>query len=254
MVPAMLGLSSKQHYSLIKNARIAGMIELNKGIGRWPRSMQATVKFNADGTPRRYRGNTVVCAVTRGTPLFMAAQKTLALLAESSAAARYALLPADSLHMTVIQLFSEEYRRLAWSSKLDADCSLEEADNFMIAALAGIKPPTGIRMKYKGIKAGKSGLRIELEPATNEILYNLVSYRNTVAYEGGVIRPDHDAYGFHVGLAYRIDRLSPKEVEDLEGCLTVAHGMLTASDTFELPAPTLTFFDNMFVYKRSPKR
>ena len=230
------------------------MIEINKGVGRWPRSMQATVKFKADGTPRRYRGNTVVCAVTRGTPLFIVAQKTLALLAESRFAARYALLPANSLHMTVIQLLSEEYRRLVWSSKLDADCSLEETDNFMIATLAKIKPPTGIKMKYKGIKASKSGMRIELEPATTEILHNLVSYRNQVAYETGVIRLDHDAYGFHVGLAYRTDRLSAKEVEDLEGCLTVAHGMLTASSTFELPAPTLRFFDNMLVYKHSPER
>ena len=228
------------------------MVEINRYIGQLPPSLQATIKFNADGTPRRYRGNTVISAVVEGTPLFNVVGEVLSLLAQSPASACYALLPPSSLHMTVIQLLSEEYRRLAWTSKLDADCSLEEADKFMSATLAEIEPPSRIRMKYKGIKASKSGLRIELEPATTEVLHKLLAYRNTVVYQTGVIRAEHDHYGFHVGLAYRIGQFSANELEALEKCLAAAHELLTASETFELPPPALTFFDNMTEYK--PRR
>ena len=209
----------------------------------------AARKFNNNGTARSYRGNTVISFVAPDSPLGLCVSGVRDMVASSASSLRWTFLPPSSYHMTVIQLLSEAVREpVAWSSRLDLGCSLGHADKFMASALSEMEPPTALEMRYRDITV-RGGMAINLDPATPETRVALTGYRDAVADATGVRRPDHDEYVFHVGLAYRVDRLTVDESVDLAATLAAAHDMLDTGDTFVLAAPELVFFDDMLEFR-----
>ena len=79
-------------------------------------------KFNADGTVRRFPGNTIISMVNHGKDIFAHFLHIRALLEASRAAACVTLLPLDSIHMTVIEGVCDQVRREGyWTSLLPLD-------------------------------------------------------------------------------------------------------------------------------------
>ena len=206
-------------------------------------------KFHDDGTVRRFRGNTVISFVAPESPLGRCAARARAAIEASGAAPGLTFLPPASYHVTVIPLVCDEDREPAkWSSHLDLDCPLPDADEFIAEAVASVSPPPAIDMRYSAMSA-PDVVAIDLEPASPAAAARLNTYRDAVAEATGVRHDDHDDYVFHISLAYRVRPLSSAESHELAAALATVHSQLAGEQSFSLPAPVLTFFDDMFEFR-----
>ena len=206
-------------------------------------------KFNSDGMVRRFRGNTVISFVAPHSPLGRCADRAREAIEASEAAPRLTFLPPASYHVTVVRLVCDEDREPAkWSSHLDLHCPLKDVDAFMADAMASIESPASIDMQYRATSA-HDVVAIELEPASPTARATLNSYRDAVAEATGVRHADHHDYVFHLSLAYRVSLLSPAESLELAAALATVHSHLVGEGPFILPAPVLTFFDDMFEFR-----
>lgn len=206
-------------------------------------------KFSADGTPNKFRGNTIICDVPAESRLGACASELARRVSAMSFASSVALLPPSSYHMTIMSLLNEAKRNASsWSKFLGLEVPIEEGDLFLMSALAPVRFPAEIEMRYRGLHANGS-LRIELAPATSVVAESLASFRDEVAVVSGVCRPDHDSYVFHVSVAYRLAALSPAECEEFLGVLQEFDRGMTATGIFQLAAPTLAFFSDMHNFR-----
>ena len=206
-------------------------------------------KFNGDGTVRGFRGNTVISFVAPESPLGRCAGRARGVIEASGVAPGLTFLPPSSYHVTVIRLVCDEDREpTKWSSHLDLHCPLQDVDAFMAGAMASIHPPAPIEMRYHAMSA-HDVVSIELKPASAASEASLTSYRDAVAEVTGVRHDDHDDYVFHLSLAYRVRPLNSTERVELAEALSTAHVQLVGVATFILPAPELTFFDDMFEFR-----
>ena len=206
-------------------------------------------KFERDGSVRRFPGNTVISFVAADSPLGRCAARAQYILGSCDAARRLSFLPPSSYHMTVIPLICEQDREPSkWSSHLDLDCPLDDADALMVDALAPTNLPESIEMRYRGMSA-RDVIAIELEPTSREILTALSSYRDAVAKATGVRHSDHEDYVFHVTVAYRVQAMDAVESAKFVDALTEAHNELIGQGSFILDSPVLTFFDDMYEFR-----
>ena len=211
-------------------------------------SEDARSKFDRRGNARPFPGSTIVCDVAPDSALGRCAERISAFLDRSAARDKWAILPPSSWHMTVIQLVTDQMRDPgAWSTQLPLDCPLEQADRHMATALAGLDPPSHLRMRCDRLRVG-NGVNISLEPATPDVASALENYRDAVASATGVRRPDHDTYVFHMGLAYRLDALTAAEADNLEALTATAANILATSQLTTLGTPYLAFFDDMLAF------
>lgn len=203
-------------------------------------------KFNADGSVRQFAGNTIVCHLAPASAIFEAALAAQAALRCTPYGYKFAILPPESLHMTVMELLCDETRRPEkWSSQLHVMASLNETDEFFIHTVSALPKPTVIRMCPQLINGKHLGIR--LKPADVATSDELRNYRAAVANATGVRFPDHDQYGFHISLAYRLIELETDEQAMLEhDCGEWGRFVCAKAPHFELGSPELVFFDTMF--------
>ncbi len=212
-------------------------------------------KFHADGSPRLFPGNTLICFCRPATPPYEAALWVQQQLAAHPLGRHYTLLPPESLHMTVMELLCDQARRPErWSHYLPLDVPLPESDAFFIERLANVQPPSRLRMQPAGLSRGKN-LMINLQPADDETAVALRTYREHVATASGVRFPDHDSYRFHISLAYRIIELSAAQEAEREAAVSAwENQLLEQPGMFELGAARLVFFDDMFKFVPAAER
>ncbi len=212
-------------------------------------------KFHADGSPRLFPGNTLICFCHPATPPYAAALWVQQQLAAHLPGRHYAMLPPASLHMTVMELLCDQVRRPErWSRYLPLDVALVESDAFFIERLANLPPPDRLRMQPVGLSRGRN-LMINLQPADAETAAALRVYREDVAAAGGVRFPDHDSYRFHISLAYRIIELSAEQKVRYEAAVSAWEtGLIEQLGVFELGTAELVFFDDMFKFVPAAER
>ena len=203
-------------------------------------------KFAANGEVLRYPGNTVVADL----PMESKACKTLCalrnMLAKSTVAEHYILLPEDSYHMTVIRGLNDAVRNaLFWPAALALTASLREMDAYVAQAMLSIPMPRRLRMRFETVRADETDLRVRLRAADEAQQAELRNYRNQVADALGLRLPEHDAYTYHITLAYT--RLIPTgrdaaAVKTLEADM---NRLLALEPAFEMAAPYIAFYENM---------
>ena len=171
-------------------------------------------KFHADGSLRRFPGNTIVCHTAHLEPLqshLVWVQSEYKKL--SFANSKLAFLPPSSFHMTFFELLCDEVRRPElWSSKLALDAPLEETDRFFAQVLRGFDFPQEIHMRVDDLHVST----IRLRPKSEEHEAYLRAKRDELAEITGVRQPNHDRYGFHISLAYLLIQLTPEEKDEFE--------------------------------------
>ena len=92
----------------------------------------------------------------------------------------------------------------------------------------------------------RDNLMLTLQPADGATAEALRSYRAALAAATGVCFPDHDTYGFHMSLAYRLLQLDAAQEEGLDELCAVWLPRLQATGaSMALPPPVLTGFDDM---------
>lgn len=204
-------------------------------------------KFQVDGQARPFAGNTIISFVPPQSHIFALAEWIQAQVRSQSFAHKFVFLPPGSFHMTVMDLLCDQ-RRIAerWIPALSLDAPLAETNNYFIEALTSIKPPPlPLRMGFSSM--ARKSFAINLMPANSATEQALKTYRNAITSATGVRAPNHDHYQFHISLAYRLIHLTDLEEIKLDQLLTVVDERLQAEfGIFELPAPQLTFFENMF--------
>ena len=212
-------------------------------------------KFHEDGSVRAFPGNTIICAVD---PLRQAGVYREVLWAQNVLRAmtcsdKFAFLPPESFHMTVMELLCDQVRTPSnWSDQLSLTASLDESDRFFMDTVADVPAPTAIRMRFSHMR--KPGL-ITLEPADPKTAAALANYRDTIAQVTGVRFPNHDSYGYHISLVYNLIELDELD----QTAVALAFEQINARfnktfGNFEPDAPELVFFDNMFQFVPSSQR
>lgn len=209
-------------------------------------------KFEADGSARRYPGNTVIADVRPGCPAYGVMTRLRRMLLEDGFADSMILLPEDSYHMTVIRGLNDQVRTAAfWPAALDRRAFMAEADDYVTAAVASVPMPGPIRMAYRGVQANDEDFRVLLAPADDAQLQRIRRFRDAAADAIGLRLPGHDAYTCHITLAYT--RLVP-EGEDagrLEQLTQRMNAYLALQGEFETTPPYMAYYDNMLAFSAS---
>lgn len=209
-------------------------------------------KFEADGSARRYPGNTVIADVRPGCPAYGVMTRLRRMLLEDGFADSMILLPEDSYHMTVIRGLNDQVRTAAfWPAALDRRASMAEADDYVTAAVASVPMPGPIRMAYRGVQANDEDFRVLLAPADDAQLQRIRRFRDAAADAIGLRLPGHDAYTCHITLAYT--RLVPEgeDAERLEQLTQRMNAYLALQGEFETTPPYMAYYDNMLAFSAS---
>ncbi|QKV18911.1 DUF1868 domain-containing protein [Oricola thermophila] len=168
-------------------------------------------RFDEGGTFLPEAGNTVVRHVVPGS----ATQAALADLRERLRGLpwghRFAFTAPESLHMTVFE-GAIETRRLPgyWPGTLPLDAPMDAVTDHLAARLEDFAGPGRFDMTIAEV----TPFGLALTGATDADEATARAWRDALAGPFGYRSPNHDAYSFHVTLAYIIDWL-PDELVPL---------------------------------------
>lgn len=220
-------------------------IALPIGVGR---------KFFPDGRVRAFPGSTVVCHVAKAGSLLERLDQLYDRLRTAKAATLYTLLPPTSWHMTVFDCVCDEERDgHNWPNGKALDLPLAELNREFEERLKAERfgPKLDFAMRVTGCWPLRQVISIALEPADSAEEQAIRTLRNRLATALGLRRHNHDAYGFHITLAYFRDYPRGGDLVELEHILTEETEAMTASlPPFVLGPPEFCDFNDMFAFSR----
>lgn len=207
-------------------------------------------KFNADGTVRRFPGNTVISMVNHGKDVFTHFLHVRELFMASPAAPCVTLLPLDSIHMTVIEGVCDQVRRPGyWTSLLPLDCPLSATDALFEARFAELAPLGEVTLRMSHVVC-TGGILLRMEPVTPADEARLRAYRDAASAALGLRFPNHDSYHFHITLGYFTKEPTPEQEQALmEFCAQADRYIAEHDIRMRAEEPLLTFFDSMFRFE-----
>ncbi len=212
---------------------------------------QIGLKFNTDGTPCRYPGNTVIADVTPGNPAYDVMLRLRSLLEQSPLCAHYILLPQDSYHMTVIRGLNDAVRTDAfWPETLCKDAPMAAVDAHVAGAVCSVPNPGKMAMAFDSVRFDGADVRVRLRPRDEAQHQILRSYRDAVADKLGLRLPGHDAYTYHLTLAYTLT--IPEPSGRLDQLTASMDDILRAQPAFFVDAPYMAYYDDMVYFSHEP--
>ena len=204
-------------------------------------------KFHADGRVRAFPGCSVVSAVSPLAPQYALLAEQMEILRGCCVSQRLAVLPAQSLHMTVIDLVCDQVRRTEhWSSKLPLDAPLAKVRADMRSWLDGALDAPPLRVTFETLLEHRTTVKAMVTPADEETAGALMDLRRVVSERTGVRHPSHESYGFHISLAYWVYEPVREELEVFERDLRRSDERIRqAFGVLTIEAPKLVFFPDM---------
>ena len=129
---------------------------------------------------------------------------------------------------------------------------MEEADDFVTAAIEKAEIPGPARMVFDNVGWGAGCCIIRVKPADEQSHAQLYSFRERAADAMGVRRPNHENYRFHITLGYtRI--VTEGEAEERRQALKAKMEELMAQQPeFLTTQAYMAYFDDMYAF--SPTR
>lgn len=210
-------------------------------------------KFYEDGSIRRYPGNTVVADIVPGNTAYEAMTALREMVIERGFDKDLILLPEDSYHMTVIRGVNDQVRKdTHWPKSLSKEAHMNEVDDYISSAVARVRMPGKIRMKFDEMRYTPGCLVALTLPADGEQARILKEFRDGVAEEIGLHLPGHDEYRFHISLAYIRVIPEGEDEERFRRMLEDMNALLAAQPSFETEVPYMAFYDDMLRF--SPER
>ena len=220
------------------------MIQFGSQIGK---------KFNEDGSPRRYPGNTVIADVRSGCAAYDAMMSLKSIARAAGLENMMILMPEDSYHMTVIRGLNDLVRSNAyWPSKLPKDAPMTQVDDYVQHAFENAGLPENIHMRFCGVRVNEEDFRVLVEPSDEQQEQALRAFRDRAAAALGLFLPDHADYTYHITLAYT--RIVPQGEHkiSLERAVEQMKALLRMQKPFELTPPYVAFYNDMLTF--SPVR
>ena len=221
-------MEQMEHKLLEKRDRIVGS-GYTEHVGR---------KFNADGSPLRFPGGTVISFVDDSSHLHRVVLRIRDEYRKSSFAGKLTFLPPASYHVTIFIVFNDCDRDTNhWSAHLAADTPAERVHAYMLPRVQRPAPPPGLLFDPTYV----DGDTLRLVPADTGTAEALGTYRNRLSQATGVRFPDHEDYRYHITFAYQIEKLTHAEYDELietnRRCTQIVQG---GNEGFPVPPPVYT--------------
>jgi hypothetical protein len=171
------------------------------------------LKFTADGQPLTCRGNTTICHVDPRSKPFAALVDAQDQLKAGPLADGFTFLPPASFHMTIFEGVID-YARSSdrWPGHLPNEAALDTVTMDFADRLQDIGLTRTVIARPTGIFGGFS-VRMSGADKSEEALLRLT--RDQLQAATNLVRPDHDAYEFHITLAYNLRWFSPDEARSI---------------------------------------
>lgn len=206
-------------------------------------------KFEPDGSPRWYPGNTVIADVTAGSSGYVAMTRVREMALASGIGDTLILLPEDSYHMTVLRGLNDQVRTDAfWPASLPKDAPMSAVDDYVSRAVARVPMPGPARMRFAGVRVDAADFRVLLAPADEAQAQELQRFRDLGAASIGLFLPGHAEYGYHITLAYIRTIAQGDQARRLEALLSDMEGFLLSQPPFETSAPYMAYYNDMLAF------
>lgn len=153
--------------------------------------------------------------------------------------------------MTVFEGVCDQVRKPDfWPTDLPDDAPLAECNDHFARKLSAFRTqtPSPFRLNVSGYTPRINGIGLHLEPENDAENRRLRDLRDRLAHLLQIRHPDHEAYGFHLSIAYFIRFPSADERDELDRLL-FTH-LQDLPKTFELGSPEFCYFDDMFEFRR----
>ena len=212
-------------------------------------------KFYEDGTVRQFQGNTVVADVVPGSDAFQTMCQLRQMVIDAGLDGHLILMPEDSYHITYISGFNDQQRIDGFwpeDSVFSRSATMDEADDYVTAAIEKAGIPGPARMKFDNVGWGAGCCIIRLVPADDQEREKLFSFRERAADAMGVRRPNHENYKFHITLGYT--RIVTEGEDDVrrQALKEKMEALMAQQPEFYTTQAYMAYFDDMYAF--SPTR
>lgn len=172
-------------------------------------------KFTPEGAQLSCPGYTTICHVDPVSDAFQALVQAQDALKAGPTAQAFTFMPPASLHMTIFEGVIDYSRSPErWPRHLPLDAKIEHCADDAKTRLAAANFDTMFTVRPIGIFAGFS---VSMTGATEQKEALLRKARNRLRDTLNLHRRDHDAYQFHITLAYPLRWLSADEAVQVIG-------------------------------------
>ena len=214
------------------------------------------LKFNPDGTPRPFAGNTVICHLPQQTRFRDAVVAFGHALRSSSFRTKIAGLPDDSYHATILGGPNDQDRdRYGWPSDIPISTPIAECNRVITERFARFRMnselPLRFRLDEEKTLAPQRPSGLQLVPADEDEKLKIRKLRDRMADEVFRYRTaDHDSFGFHISMAYQIRALTVVERREYQSIL-MDHlpVLIAAAPVIELGIPEFCTFGDMYRFE-----
>lgn len=221
-------------------------------MGKWSKNVGN--KFNKDGSPKEFLGNTIICHIPKDSPTYLFLLKIVMLLKKQPWGKKFSFLPPSSLHMTVFEGVRDDRRRLPfWTTKLPLDAPLEQIDHLLMNLWPTLPKPKSFKMRWKYLEIDDT-IGINLKPISKDIEQEMRYYRDLLSEQTGIRTRNHNHYGFHITIAYLIQRLTLKELlQSILWGISLNSKFKKEFGILQLGSPELCFYADLFNFAHSRK-
>lgn len=172
------------------------------------------LKFYRDGTVRCFPGNTIICHVPRPGTLWNALIAVRDQLSDGDDTGHLTFLPPESYHMTVFEGATDHARTTGfWPADLPPDLPIGICTRYLGRKLTRFDLACELPLRMSvaepslQVRAGVIAL-VPVDDAENRKLRTL---RDRLSEHLAIRHPIHDAYVFHITLAYPLTSMTPTE-------------------------------------------
>jgi hypothetical protein len=210
------------------------------------------LKFNPDGSRRPFAGNTVICHLQPQGATRDAVERIATDLKRSSLMRKISLLPPTSYHMTVYPGVNDQGRDITgWPSYVAKDATIEECSRVVGERMRQfhLECQLPLRMKVDEVKtiANPRASTLRMVGANADEERKVRSIRDRLVDVFGFRDNKHDEYGFHITLAYQLQRFTPAEQAEYHAIMAKNVPLIaTSAPVFEFANPEFCTFPDMF--------
>ena len=214
------------------------------------------LKFNPDGSPRPFAGNTVICHLPQQSRFRDTVVAFGHALRSRSIGSKIAGLPDDSYHATILGGPNDQDRgRYGWPSDIPINTPIAECNRVIAERFARFRMHTELPLRFrldneKTLSPQRpSGL--QLVPADANEKLKIRTLRDRISDEVFRYRTaDHDTFGFHISMAYQMASLTDVERREYQSLLMHHLPVLNAAaPIIEFGVPEFCTFGDMYRFE-----
>ena len=209
---------------------------------------ETACKFNMEGKPLPYYGNTVISFLNdENTQIWKTSNFIHKQMMKLPFANKLAFVPANSFHMTVLNLCREIDRKDgAWPLNLSKDLNFHQIDQKLKEIVDSIEKPTDIIMEVDRCSIA----HVMLKPLNEDCERKLQEYRKKLADATGIHHPWHNTFKFHITLNYVLDEFDEQEQKQIDTfCDEMTKLLKNEVKPFYVPEPQFVIFNDMMQYE-----